>query len=240
MKKVASLDPLLVLYQDGFVRIGYSSIYPMDTTIDDETASFKDFSDFLWHVWEQQKSFYISELGINDPVIHVRNQLKEAITTFVEGYHDSTLLFSTTQASPSSKKIDDAFELMAMEFMIDNEMDVHFMSVPTDTTYDDKHYSLINEDYYFLLQKNHELYYSMIMTLEEIWNKQKVETTAIVPLFQTGKFELIVAGKDWKFTIPHNDKHHPHATKTKRCTLQKESKQYPSVSRVMKSHPSGW
>jgi len=242
---VASLDPLTVLYQDGFGRVGYNRTDWSNMKKDDEVLPWNDVEQFLWHTWKHSR--HLRHNNIDDPVVHVRNQAKEAIVHLVHNYK------STAFTKPETTE--DAFELMAMDIIVDTDLDVHVQAVHTDTTYHDENYPMMLEDYYFLMEKNHELYYSMIMILDEVWDKQQQKGKSILPLQKTGKFQLVVAGNAWYFNrqqqieeVEDDSKKKKKKKKKKRrkrektftCKPHKDSKQYPSARRVYQGHPAGW
>lgn len=233
------MDPLTVLYQDGFARVGYNRTDWSNMKKDDEALPWDDVEQFLWHTWKQSRHL---RRDIDDPVVHVRNQAKEAIVHLVHTYK------STAFTKPET--MEDAFELMAMDIMVDTDLDVHVQAIHTDSTYHDENYPMALEDYYFLTEKNHELYYSMIMILDEIWDKQQ-KGKSILPLQKTGKFQLVVAGNAWNFNRQQLEESSSDNNKKKKkkrrkrektyaCKPHKDSKQYPSARRVYQGHPAGW
>jgi hypothetical protein len=100
---VASLDPLIILYHDGYVRIGNSDYSEEDFTDTrahltthtflgaEGKATFDEFAEMLDNFWERKRSR--SGRGNNPypwpaktPVEHVRNQFKDALAEMVEVY----------------------------------------------------------------------------------------------------------------------------------------------------------
>lgn len=183
--QVASTDPLIVLYQDGYTRIAYNETFPR--LWDDELqVSFDDLATFIR---KQHARSRIGLRGIGDPMQHLRNQFKEATSIFVDVFKDTT--FKPIESG-------DGYELYAFDFVIDRTLDVFLFDAFTDTFESGGNRQLLHEDYYFLLQKGHELEYGMALTLEEIWEKQS-RGENILPLKSTGEFELVYAGDVWKY-----------------------------------------
>lgn len=192
---------------------------------DDEVLQFADLEEFLVKKWKQSR---VLRRTIDHPLQHVRNQFKEAIVSLVDVHRADVF-----DGGIHRKGHEDAFELFSADFTIDTDLNVHLSHMYSDTDHGYKHAPFFGEDYYFLVQKNHELWYSMMLTLEEIWYKQEHQLP-MVPLQKTGKFQLIVAGNEWKFEY---DAHPNRATKEKNqnkkelpvCEVHKDEKIYASA-----------
>jgi hypothetical protein len=148
-------------------------------------APFGEFEDYLRELPQQTT-------GIANPVQHVRNQLKETISIFVDAFQNETFRIMEDQAN-----VEDAYEVYAMDFVLDETLAVSLHVAWTDTTEDGEFEALLLEDYYFLLEKKHTVYYGMIKLLMGIWDKQE-KGENILPLKDTGMWELVVA-QDWKY-----------------------------------------
>lgn len=72
----------------------------------------------------------------------------------------------------------------------------------------------VTEDYYFLSDLHHHIYYGMALTLEEIWDKQ-TRGHPILPLRSTGRWDVIYAD-GWMFEYSAFERSH---NKTS-CDLQ--------------------
>jgi len=225
------------LYQDGFVRIGYDRVNTFYLRADDEVVSFNDLEALLWKEWKQSRSLRHSN-EIQDPMVHVRNQFKEAIVAMVDNFRNTTF-------APINREkdfVEDGFELMSADFTIDRDLDVHLMATYSDTDPAGFYAPFLLEDYYFLVQNNHELWYSMMLTMEEVWDKQERQLNSVLPLLTTGKFQLIVAGADWKFQYklgekdsksPSSKKEKKRKKKATKCTVHKNRKQFSSALRIV-------
>ena len=183
---VASMDPLIVFYMDGFVRIGNSTNLG-------ELASWLQFEQFLWQQQGRRR------LGNNnpDPVSHVRSQLKESLSQFVGAFKEKT--FSTGGIMSA----EDAFELYTADYFLDTDLDVWLTKAQADNCTGTTS-SL--ENHYFMLDMHHQVFYGMAMILDEIWNKQ-AKGLAILPLHNMGKWEMIYANA-WMFEYEGYERSH--------------------------------
>jgi Tubulin-tyrosine ligase family len=141
---VASLDPLIVLYHDGYVRIGnsdYSEEDFSDTRAHLTThtflgaegkATFDEFDEMLTKFWDRKSG----RLGINygdrsypwpakSPVEHVRNQFKDALAEMMEVYQKEAF------DVPDGKTItaENAFSFYCADFILDNDLDAWYVVV---------------------------------------------------------------------------------------------------------------
>jgi hypothetical protein len=181
------MDPLLVLYQDGYARVGYSQTKPSFLMPDQLELKFDDFEEFLEDYVKSNRKL---RRLYDEPVHHVRSQFKEAIAEFVDMFKDTTFR--------PSHKTEDGYEVYAFDFTLDRNLDAWFLGTHADGSAPGDYRPFMQEDYYFFLEKNHELFYGMALTLQEVWNKQLHEKP-ILPLQSTGKFQLIYAGDEWKY-----------------------------------------
>jgi Tubulin-tyrosine ligase family len=136
--KVASLDPLLVFYIDGYVRIGNAEYDESDfsntrnhltthTFLGEEgKASHAQFNErLLEHVKENPHLQRIS-----DPAAYVKNQFKESIGMLVDAFRDKTFQTGPPLAA------EDAFEFYGADCVIDNDLDVWMIEAQDDTGMD--------------------------------------------------------------------------------------------------------
>jgi hypothetical protein len=179
---VASSKPLMVFYQDGFVRTGYDTRHIANQYTDKRNVPWSEFEEFLADYANKARRRLLDHV-IRDPVVHVRNQFKEAISTFVDAFRDYTFQVHSSE---------DAYEIFAADFAVDKDLDVWLLQIYKDTVAYGDAYDLMLGDYYFLLEKSHQMFYGAYLTLIEIWNKQQAGME-ILPLENTGMWELIVA-----------------------------------------------
>jgi len=231
---VASLDPLLVFYQDGFARIGYNQTDPLNLKVSEQVADFDSFQDFLhdYHALNRRKLSKIIGLDM-DPVVHVRNQFKQTLATVVDAFRDES--FSMQKDATT----EDGYQVFSADFVLDKDLDVYLMEVNSDSTpHAGEHNAFMLEDNYFLLQKQHELWYGMGLTLKEVWNKQARGNQNILPLQTTGKWDLIAASNkktnskelDWKFDYKGYKR--DTKKKDKKCNLWKNKQMRQRMPRM--------
>lgn len=123
---VASLDPLVVLYQDGYVRIG-NAVYDeenFDNTVGHLTTHTglgeegkATFAQFEEHLNKHAKKHGLSH--IRDPVEHVRSQFKDSLAEFIEAFKD--ISFGAGLQELSSEN---GFGFYGADFILDNDLDV--------------------------------------------------------------------------------------------------------------------
>jgi hypothetical protein len=195
---VASLDPLIVLYHDGYVRIGnsdYSEEDFSDTRAHLTThtflgaegkATFDEFDEMLTKFWER-KSRRLGGGGSSSgnypwpaksPVGHVRNQFKDALAEMMEVYEKEAF------DVPDGKSIsaENAFSLYCADFILDNDLDAWFIEPQNGCGLD--------EDYYFRLEMHGSLFNGMTDIMEEIWHKQE-RGLPIMPLQNLGNWQIL-------------------------------------------------
>ena len=184
---VASIDPLIVLYQDGYARIG-NGVYTeddFDNTVSHLTTHTglgeegkADFDEFSKLIMQHYRSS--PELAhIRDPVQHVKNQFKDSLAEFVKAFKDISFY-------PDKKKLgsENAFGFYGADFILDNDLDVWLIEPQKGCGMD--------EDYDFRVDMHNRLMRGMVDTLEEIWIKQE-EGNPVLPLENTGDWEVIYA-----------------------------------------------
>ena len=140
---VASLDPLIVLYHDGYVRVGnsdYSEASFEDTTshltshtgLGAETkATFAEFEEVLnqQHRANSVKPSSRSFPNNNSlkPVEHVRNQFKHALGEMIEIMRDESFVVPDYKARDPNMKSENAFQFYCADFILDKDLDVWFI-----------------------------------------------------------------------------------------------------------------
>ena len=188
---VASLDPLVVLYHDGYVRIGNSEY---DETSFDNTVSHltthtglgeegkATFQDLGNRVREHKRSS--RELRkIQDPLQHLKNQFKESLGELVAGFKD--LSFDVSKLSAEN-----GMGFYGADYVIDESLDVWLIEPQKGCGLD--------EDYNFRIEMHDQMFTGIVDVTEEIWQKQE-EGKPILPLENLGKWEVVYAD-GWHYT----------------------------------------
>lgn len=134
------MDPLIVFYIDGYVRIGNANYDESDfsntrnhltthTFLGEEgKASYPQLNQrILDHVDENP---HLRDSIAGDPVSHVRNQFKESIAMLVDAFKGETFKTGTPLAA------EDAFEFYGADCVIDNDLDVWMIEAQDDTGMD--------------------------------------------------------------------------------------------------------
>ena len=190
---VASIDPVVVLYHDGYVRIGNSDYNEenFDNTVSHLTTHTglgeegkATYDEFCEHITKHHRAS--PELRhIRDPVQHVKNQFKDALAEFIEAFSESSF------SHPGENKLvpENGFGFYGADFILDSDLDVWFIEPQKGCGMD--------EDYNFRVDMHNQLFSGVVDTLEEIWIKQE-EGNPVLPLENTGGWEIIY-GDGWRF-----------------------------------------
>lgn len=190
---VASLDPLIVMYQDGYVRIGNSEYTEedFDNTVGHLTTHTglgeegkATYSQFVEHIQQHYESSPHLRKMIRDPVQHVRNQFKDSLAEFVEAFRDVSF-----EAGLRELSAENGFGFYGADFILDNDLDVWLIEPQKGCGMD--------EDYDFRVTMHDRLFRGMVDTLEEVWQKQEAGEQ-LLPLENTGDWEIIYA-HGWKY-----------------------------------------
>jgi hypothetical protein len=111
--QVASLDPLIVLYMDGYVRVGKNAHHNLSIAHNHETKS--PFSQFEETIKRHHETHEQLQTRVMDPMTHVRNQCKEALSHLIEAFKEKNFQRESAR---------DAFELFSANYIVDNDLDV--------------------------------------------------------------------------------------------------------------------
>jgi hypothetical protein len=192
---VVSLDPLIVLYHDGYVRIGnseYSETDFSDTTAHltthtglgaESKATMAEFEDALNQLYNQQQSAKNTRISLPDgmtPMTHVRSQFKHALAEMVVAFKGE----SFEKPDGDLLSADNGFNFYCADYILDNDLDAWFIEPQNGCGLD--------EDYYFRLEMHASLFNGMVDTLTEIIDKQE-HGQPVLPLQQSGNWEIIYA-----------------------------------------------
>jgi len=207
---VASLDPLVVLYHDGYVRVGnaaYSETSFADTTshltshtgLGAETkANFRQFEEVLnkhhernhrhhrgHHHKKQPKQQQQQQFpNGNTPVEHVRNQFKHSLGEMIEIMKDESFAVPNFEDNEPDISTENSFQFYCADFILDNDLDVWFIEPQNGCGLD--------EDYYFRLEMHASLFNGMVDILEEVGQKQEHQES-LLPLEKSGNWEIVYA-----------------------------------------------
>ena len=194
---VASVDPLIVLFEDGYVRAGATSYDEQSWNSTGQHLTNHNFRGedldvthrHLWkrvqeHYDQHREQFQSDEYGnIMDPVLHVRNQMKAAIGQLAEAFKPDMY----EQAMASDCKVENFFAFYGCDFILDADLNVWFIEAQASPG--------IGESKKFRTVMWERLFVPMIRTVEEIALKQQRDATAnILPLENLGGWEVVYAG----------------------------------------------
>ena len=225
---IASVDPLIVLYHDGYARVS-GAIY--DETNFDSTAqhltnheyrtgNIEDvLADALYRRiaehYEQNKARLSKIIVGNDPVQHVRNQMKEAISATAAAFVDAFTLNGPTNRTVTTENL---FALYGSDFVIDADLDVYMLEAQVSPG--------LGSSYDFRIDLFRSLFRPMINIVEEIANKQTADAKAnILPLETLDGWEVVYAkGQGEKNTWRYEFEGYERSKTKKGCSLASSSK----------------
>ena len=185
---VASLDPLVVLYHDGYVRIGNSEYDESDfssTTAHLTThtglasegkGSWEDLKKVLLEYLEENKDSNPILAAIEDPMDHVRNQVKQALGQMAAAFKEPT--FHTKGLGEA----ENGFGFFGADFILDQDLDAWFIEPQGGCGLD--------EDWQFRIDMHNSLFGSMGNLVEEVAGRQEKGVT-LDNLEQLGGYELV-------------------------------------------------
>jgi hypothetical protein len=189
---VASVDPLIVLYHDGYARIGNSDYSEADfsntvshltthTGLGEEGKG--SFDELRQHIIDHHESS--PRLGhIRDPVQHVRNQFKHTLSELISAFKE--LSFSPGRDELSSEN---GLGFYGADFALDNDLDVWLIEPQKGCGLD--------EDYHFRVEMHDQLFSGVVGMIEEVWQKQEAGVP-VLPFDSSGKWEVIYAD-GWQY-----------------------------------------
>ncbi|KAG7362746.1 tubulin-tyrosine ligase family protein [Nitzschia inconspicua] len=200
---VASVDPLLVLYHDGYVRVGNAAYNETEfsgprtqhlTThtflSEEEKGTIEELKERLKYHYRQNRRNLRKRIKI-DPFDHVRNQFKEVLARTVAAFRGVTF----GNGMKNSYKFENSWALYGADFVVDNDLDVWFVEAQEAPG--------LEEEFDFRVELHRDLFRPLIITVAEIQdNLEKDPTKSILPLQNLGKWEIIYAGSgvdQWAF-----------------------------------------
>ena len=193
---VASLDPLIVLYHDGYVRIGNAAYDETDwsstaqhltthTFLSEEGKGTMENLQELVHNHYNDNRRDLSHVHV-DPFEHVRNQFKEAIAETIAAFRDVTF-----GAEPERLSSENGFAFYGVDFVLDNDLDVWYVESQAGPG--------MEEEWDFRVEMHRDLLRSWIDIVDEIITKQEADPHGnLLPLESVGGWSLVYAG-DWQY-----------------------------------------
>mmetsp|Transcript_29440 Transcript_29440/g.69020 ORF Transcript_29440/g.69020 Transcript_29440/m.69020 type:complete len:640 (-) Transcript_29440:136-2055(-) len=169
---VASLDPLVVLYHDGYVRIGNSDYDESDfssTTAHLTThtglaaegkGSWSDLRSVLTEYHSENRSSNPILAAIDDPMEHVQNQVKQALGQLAAAFKEPT--FNTASLHDAQN----GFGVYGADFILDQDLDAWFIEPQNGCGLD--------EDWQFRVDMHNSIFGSMGNIVEEVAERQEV------------------------------------------------------------------
>ncbi len=163
---VVSLDPLIVMYHDGYLRIGNSEYSEQDfsntkahlTThtflATEGKATWDEFGEYLVDAVKNNENLK----HIKDPALHVKNQVKHVLAEMAAAFKEATFNADLMSA-------ENGFAFYGADFIIDWDLDIFFI--------EPQHGCGLDEDHQFRVEMHNSMFSSMITAAEEIWERQE-------------------------------------------------------------------
>lgn len=202
---IASVDPLIALYHDGFARVGGAAYNESDWSstsrhLTNHAFRTADQSDVTVEaVWKRIRQHYQSNKeslekrvgrGV-DPVTHVRNQMKEAIGATAAAFKTNLTDLSRHGNASVTIQMENVFNLLGADFVIDNDLDVWYVEAQQSPG--------MGESYDYRVEMFRDIFRPVVSIVEEIQTKQIANPKAnLLPLERVGKYEVVYAG-DWQY-----------------------------------------
>mmetsp|Transcript_16479 Transcript_16479/g.24921 ORF Transcript_16479/g.24921 Transcript_16479/m.24921 type:complete len:540 (+) Transcript_16479:42-1661(+) len=228
---VASIDPLIVLYHDGYVRVGHA---PYDesnwgsTTQHLTTHTYRSTEDkgtmmeleqlLQQHVRRKKPDlpYFIRQ----NPLEHVRNQCRQAIAHTVRAFSRKTFGTSTTGKQPKFTA-EGAYGLYGADFILDDDLHVWYIEAQAGPG--------MEEDFDFRVDLHRDLAQSMIRIVDEIQDKlERQQETRIFPLKHLGGWDVVYAG---------NRPHQKHYSSSDTQSRSRWYYVYMEYTKYLQAHP---
>jgi Holliday junction resolvase len=196
---VASIDPLIVLYTDGFARVGNADYDETDfsdtkkhlttmTFLDTEMKGTMDEVKVLLNEHYQNNVAELSKRFKGDPYQHVRNQMKEAIAETVAAFKEKTFGNDKTEILTA----ENGFALYGADFVLDNNLEIWYLESQSGPA--------MIEDYDFKITLHRQLLQTTFNVMQEIQDKIEANPHAnVLPLDSNIEGWDIVYAGDWMY-----------------------------------------
>jgi Tubulin-tyrosine ligase family len=204
---IASVQPLVVLYHDGTLRVALSPYNDTDFSstsshltnigrnrvIDNCTASFAEWQVTLAaHVAANAASF--SEIIRQDPLLHIRRQVMDALATVVAATRHLAFDLNGTAT-------ENGFALMGGDFIVDKDLNVWITEAQSSPGLG--HETMTRKALY------NRLLPSVVDIIDDVLDKQ-MSGKPLLPLNNTGDFELIYTDDfQYRYDFPRRLKRGP-------------------------------
>lgn len=211
---VPSIDPLIVLFADGYARIGHSVYDETDfsdtkkqlTTMTNQEGEVKGTMDEAKELILQHyhRNYAVLSKRFNgDPYQHARNQMMEAIAETVTAFKNATFGNDNTQFTPEN-----GISLYGADFVLDNNLDVWYLESQAGP-------GLI-EDYDFRVTMHRQYLRTLFTVMQEIQDKVLANPKAsVLPLkADLDGWDIVYAG-DWMYQYKDYDRAPP----VQRCSI---------------------
>eukprot|EP00542_Grammatophora_oceanica_P015171 CAMPEP_0194042066 /NCGR_PEP_ID=MMETSP0009_2-20130614/13859_1 /TAXON_ID=210454 /ORGANISM="Grammatophora oceanica, Strain CCMP 410" /LENGTH=524 /DNA_ID=CAMNT_0038685765 /DNA_START=13 /DNA_END=1587 /DNA_ORIENTATION=+ len=193
---IASMDPLIILYHDGYVRVGnaeynendWSSTTQHLTThtylAEEDKGTITELESWLQEYYDANKSRLSKIMGdIRDPVVHVRNQLKEMVAQTADCFKEHT--FGAMHAG-NTLNSENGYAIYGFDSILDRDLDAWYIEAQAGPG--------MEEEFDFRVEMHRDLLRTMIAIVEEIQTKQETDAKAnLLPLESLGGWEIVYA-----------------------------------------------
>lgn len=219
---IVSVDPLIVLYHDGFMDISYDRDDEYEFMMDPNSDGFGTEANQGNLVWRGSWKSFEHELrattpvdtkaqNVTDRLAHVKNQFKRSLVKVAEEFQGQAVHYLNERAVNASRNsfpdYPHSFALYSATFEIDRNLNAFLYNVD--------HFFIEGEYFQDIVDLHDDLYGSAIKLLETLIHAN-VKATAKgngAPLSMTfldpqknrnddgalGGYEVLIRGDEWKF-----------------------------------------
>lgn len=190
---VASVDPLIVLYHDGYVRVGNSAYDETDWTttqkhLTTHTYLANEDKGTVDNLKERLQEYYgrhavelrARGLAANDIWQHIRKQIKLSIAQTVGAFRNRTF----GNADDVTVAADNQYSMYGADFVIDKDLDVWYVEAQAGPG--------MEEEFDFRVELHRDLLRSKIDIVDEVQRKN-INGESILPLSSSTGWEVVYA-----------------------------------------------
>eukprot|EP00548_Thalassiothrix_antarctica_P014582 CAMPEP_0194177090 /NCGR_PEP_ID=MMETSP0154-20130528/10942_1 /TAXON_ID=1049557 /ORGANISM="Thalassiothrix antarctica, Strain L6-D1" /LENGTH=536 /DNA_ID=CAMNT_0038891571 /DNA_START=87 /DNA_END=1694 /DNA_ORIENTATION=+ len=214
---VVSIDPLIVLYHDGYVRVGNSKYDESDwsstkqhlTThtylADEDKGTIQNLKDLVREHYNNNIKTLEKKIKL-DPFEHIRNQFKQSIAETVGAFY-----YDTFGQSKKKYKPQNGFGMYGADFVLDNDLDVWYVESQAGPG--------LEEEFDFRVEMHRDLLRGMIDLVDEIQTKLENDPQGnVLPLQNQAGWDIVYAGNPDKHWMYHYDGY-SRSKRKKGCTI---------------------
>lgn len=197
---VISIDPLIVMYTDGYARVGNANydetdfrdtrkkLTAMTNLAEESKGTIDEYKMLLNGHYKENAKALQQKFKERDPYQHIRNQMKEAIAETVVAFKDQT--FGNDKVFRNNAQ--NAFALYGADFILDNNLDIWYLEPQFGPA--------LIEDYDFRVKLHRDILRKTFQLAEEVQDKLEANPKGnVFPLNTDIKGWDVVYAGDWMY-----------------------------------------